>query len=169
MNTTRRAQLIWIFATFLAVLVIDQITKTLVIQLLEPHMPGRSDVFFHFTHQRNTGLVGGMFAGTPFAFVAPVIATVVLVYLYRHLELTSRLQSVAYGMVLGGALGNLVDRAIHGSVTDFLQFHFYFIPFDFYWKYYPAFNVADSCIVVGVATLVISWNTKAHQNAAHAA
>ena len=54
-------------------------------------------------------------------------------------------------------VGNLVDRFRLGWVTDFLQFHFYFIPFDFPWKRYPAFNIADSAICVGVAVLVVAW------------
>jgi len=54
-------------------------------------------------------------------------------------------------------LNRMLDRLIHGSVTDFLQFHFYFVPFDFPWKYYPAFNVADSAICVGVFLLIVTW------------
>jgi len=130
---------------------------------IESPPPYREKVFFHFTHQRNEGLVGGLFSDYPVVtYVAPVIATIVLVYLFRHLNPASRIQSLAYGMVLGGALGNITDRVRFGSVTDFLQFHFYFIPFDFPWRYYPAFNVADSCITVGVVLLILSWNTGHH-------
>ncbi len=86
------------------------------------------------------------------------MATVVLVYLFRHLDVYSIRQALAYGMVAGGAGGNLIDRIRLGHVTDFLQFYFYFIPFDFPWKRYPAFNVADSAICVGVFLLIISWH-----------
>jgi signal peptidase II len=69
-------------------------------------------------------------------------------------------------MVLGGAVGNFIDRIRLGSVTDFLQFHFYFIPFDFPWKFYPAFNLADTSIVIGVFILVLTWGREATPDAA---
>ena len=145
-------------AAFSAVLIADQVTKEIVRRTLEPHMP-RRDVFFHFTHQQNDGLVGGMFSDyKAVTYVAPVIATLVLIYLFRHSDPRSRVQSLAFGMVFGGAIGNILDRIMHGFVTDFLQFYLFFIPFPFPWKYYPAFNVADSAICVGVFLLVLSWN-----------
>lgn len=141
------------------VLVADQVSKAIVIATIEEDQGYRGDTFFHFTHQRNDGLVGGMFSGLrKVTYIAPLAATVVLIYLFRHLDPASRFQAIAYGMIMGGAIGNFIDRLRLGSVTDFLQFHFYFIPFDFPWKYYPAFNVADSCICVGVGVLVLSWN-----------
>ena len=158
--TARQRQFKWLLTTLFCVLVLDQITKSIVLASIEVDPGYRENTFFYFTHQRNEGLVGGMFSGYPYvALIAPVIATLTLIYLFRHLNPASRLQSLAFGMVMGGALGNLTDRIRLGWVTDFLQFHFYFIPFDFYWKFYPAFNLADSAIVVGVFVLVLSWNT----------
>jgi signal peptidase II len=73
-------------------------------------------------------------------------------------------------MIGGGAVGNnLLDRLIHGSVTDFLQFHFYFVPFEFPWKYYPAFNVADSAICTGVFLLIVTWYFFGKQDVPNAA
>ena len=60
----------------------------------------------------------------------------------------SRVQSICLAMVIGGALGNVIDRLRFGAVVDFLDFHL----FEYHW---PAFNVADSCIVLGVAGLII--------------
>ena len=158
--TARQRQFKWLFTTLFCVLVFDQITKSIVLASIEVDPGYRENTFFYFTHQRNEGLVGGMFSGYPYVtLIAPIVATLTLIYLFRHLNPASRLQSLAFGMVMGGALGNLTDRIRLGSVTDFLQFHFYFIPFDFYWKFYPAFNIADSAIVVGVFVLVLSWNT----------
>ena len=89
-----------------------------------------------------------------------LFATAVLVYLFKHLNPLSKLQSVAYGCVAGGAIGNLIDRFRLGSVTDFIQVHFVFVKFDFPWKLYPAFNIADSAICIGVAALIIlTWRT----------
>lgn len=155
-------RLAWVIAAALVILICDQVSKEIVVRTI----PERTETvfdhpgeFFWITHQRNTGLVGGMFSdrrGVP--FVAPIVATLVLIYLYRHLDPASRFQALAFGMVVGGAIGNLIDRFRFGSVTDFLQFHFIFIPFDFPWKLYPAFNVADSAICVGVVLLVLlTW------------
>lgn len=141
----------------------DQISKEIIVRTIEAPAPYRGDVFFHFTHQRNTGLLGGAFSEiTWVAFVAPVIALFVFIYMYRQLDPASRIQAIAYGCVLGGALGNLIDRFRHGAVTDFLQFHFLFIPFDFPWKYYPAFNIADSGIICGIIALFITLSLAPH-------
>lgn len=149
----------------IGVLAADQITKVLVRALVDPGAQLRGDVFFQFANHTNTGLVGGAFSSVPWvAYVAPPFAFAVLIYLYRHLEAESRWQPIAYGSVLGGAIGNFGDRLLFGGVTDFLQFHFHFIPFDFPWKFYPAFNVADAAINVGVVVLVLTWNTGAHKN-----
>lgn len=159
--TPRRKQLLAIVAIFVCVVVADQVTKSTIMHLYPTpglHRPGQSPVFFHFTHQRNPGLVGGLFGSRPIlAKVAPMLASLVLLYLYRYLDKTSKLQTLAFGLVAGGAIGNMIDRVRLGTVTDFLQFNFYFVPFDFPWKHYPAFNVADSCICVGVFLLVVSW------------
>lgn len=159
--SSRLKQLLWILAVFLVVLAADQITKTIVLKVLpidrtwaDPANPE----FFKFSHQRNPGLVGGMLGRTPLmALLSHGLATLVLLYLFRFLEKDSKLQWTAFGMIAGGAIGNFVDRVRLGSVTDFLQFHFYFIPFDFPWKYYPAFNVADTCICTGVFVLIVTW------------
>ena len=118
----------------------------------------RDPQFFRISYQRNPYLVGGLFHGRPFmVFVAPIVAVFVLIYLFRHLDPKSKMQAIAYGMIGGGALGNLVDRLRLGAVTDFLQFHFYFVPFSFPWKYYPAFNLADTGICTGVFLLIVTW------------
>lgn len=160
----RRQQLLLILAVFILVLVADQVTKAIVVATIEENsisFAGREEEFFFFTHQRNPGLMGGMFSHMPaVALVAPVLATLVLVYLYRHIEPASKVQSLSYGMIAGGAVGNLIDRFLReGGVVDFLQFNFYFIPFDFPWKRYPAFNIADSAICVGVFLLLIGWRS----------
>jgi signal peptidase II len=150
----RKSQLTWIGAVLGIVFGVDQITKELIRRTIEQDAPYRGDVFFHLTHQRNTGLMGGAFGDTPIvAYIAPLFALCVLIYMFRQLNPQSRWQSFAFGMLLGGALGNIVDRLRLGWVTDFLQFHFLFIPFDFPWKYYPSFNVADMGIIGGVILL----------------
>jgi signal peptidase II len=159
--TERKRQLLSVLAVMALVFVADQATKLAVVKYIEvgtfTHQ-GEGPAFFTFTHQRNEGLVNGAFRDKPIvAMTAPLLAVCVLIYLYRHLVATSWVQNIAYGMVAGGALGNIVDRFLRGSVVDFLQFHFHFIPFDFPWKFYPAFNIADSGICVGVVLLIFTW------------
>ncbi len=164
LSPEKKRQILWVAAVIGVVVVLDQATKALVMA----YIPEGSETvvshpreFFWLTHQRNTGLVGGMFRGNAvLPYIAPVFATVVLVYLFKHLNPLSKLQSVAYGCVAGGAIGNLIDRFRLGSVTDFIQVHFYLVSFDFPWKLYPAFNIADSAICVGVAALILlTWRT----------
>ena len=153
----QKTQIQWIAGTFGFIFISDQIAKAIVIRNIEPHQAYRGDVFFHFTHQRNTGLIGGVFSDVPLvAYIAPLAGLAVLAYMYTQLNRESRSQAIAYGMLIGGALGNILDRIRLGSVTDYMQFHFYFIPFDFPWKYYPAFNIADAGIIIGVCLLFIT-------------
>lgn len=77
--------------------------------------------------------------------LAGLISAVFLVWLFRT---RSKMQSLGIAMVIGGALGNMADRLRFGAVFDFLDFH----AFDYHW---PAFNIADSGIVLGVALLII--------------
>jgi signal peptidase II len=171
--TPRKKQVLWILAVFALVVVADQVTKALIITYYpEEHFLrlGPNPEFFRLSHQRNPGLVNGLFRNSPVkAFVAPILAMCVLGYLATHLNPRSKLQSTAFGLIAGGAIGNMIDRVRLGSVTDFLQFHFYFIPFNFPWKIYPAFNIADSCICTGVVVLLVTWYFIEDQHAADAA
>lgn len=112
----------------------------------------------------------GLFGDTPIvARVAPVVATLVLAYLYRYLHPHSIAQNVAFGMVAGGAIGNLIDRFRLGFVVDFLQFDFYFLPgwLPLPTTRYPAFNLADSAICAGVAILIFTWHRMAAEEPEH--
>ena len=98
---------------------------------------------FTVTHVTNTGAAFGLFReyGVFFAVVAVVVVVSIIAF-YRHLPPGEVLLNVSLGLQLGGALGNLVDRLLLGSVVDFLDF-----------KFWPVFNVADMAIVSGVAML----------------
>jgi signal peptidase II len=84
----------------------------------------------------------------PFFLGVSVVAIITLVYMIRRIEPRQSLVLFALGCILGGAIGNLIDRALVGQVTDFLDFH---------WRgwYWPAFNVADSGISVGMVILIL--------------
>ena len=137
-----------------SVVVLDQLTKWYVRHAIAPYesIP-IIDRFFSITHARNPGGAFSLLAGTtdtfrvPFFFIASAVAIGVLVYFIRQIPNTQRWLLFAVAGVLGGALGNLTDRALFGNVTDFLLV---------YWRNYqwPAFNVADSFITIGVVILL---------------
>jgi len=112
------------------------------------------DSFFHITYVRNSGGAFGLLGGSsaairlPFFLIVSIIAVIGLLYFVRRVEPGQPWLLVALGAILGGALGNFVDRMLSGEVTDFLDFHWH----GYYW---PAFNVADSCITIGVSILLI--------------
>ena len=140
----------------LAVLALDQWSKWLV----EAHLPHLSSIeivpgLLNFTHVRNTGVAFGLFAANghdlhtlALAAVGTLALGVVLVYFWRT-PAQDRLLLVALALVLGGAVGNLVDRVAGGAVTDFI---------DVYWRshHWHTFNVADSAISVGL--VLMAWD-----------
>ena len=108
---------------------------------------------FHITYVRNTGAAFGIFARSHEAFRLPFLVLVSIIAIGFIIAMLRRLRDQETGLVtalafiLGGAIGNLIDRALHGEVIDFL---------DFYWSTYhwPAFNLADSFITVGVVITI---------------
>lgn len=137
------------------VVVLDQVTKWYIrrtVGLYESIVV--LDSFFHITHVRNAGGAFSLFAGAPSALRLPffvlvsMAAVVALLVFVRRVEPQHHLLLFGLGAILGGALGNFVDRMTSGEVTDFLDFH---------WRgwYWPAFNVADSFITTGMVILVL--------------
>jgi signal peptidase II len=146
-----RALFIWGAVVFL----LDQITKFWVdatIPFETYFEPGRITVvpsFFHLVHVGNTGAAWGMFAGKSFWLALLALATLGAIYFFRRqLELSRPVVQVIFGLLCGGIVGNLVDRLLHGHVIDFLLFTFG----SFDW---PAFNIADSAICIGVGLYLI--------------
>jgi signal peptidase II len=136
---------------FAVVLPLDQLTKLWVVTNVHPFDPiVVLEGFFRITHARNPGAALGLFRGTPVVvFVGlTAVALVLISSFYRRIEADDRLSTMALGMILGGAIGNLVDRLFRaGEVVDFLQF-------DLGLFIFPDFNVADSAIVIGIALLL---------------
>jgi signal peptidase II len=110
--------------------------------------------FFSLTYVRNTGAAFGLlhrapaYFRDPFFIIVPVIALFVIGFVLFRLESNQKTTAVALSLIVGGAIGNLIDRLRFGFVVDFM---------DFYWKDYhwPAFNVADAAIVVGVSLMFL--------------
>jgi signal peptidase II len=141
--------------TALVVLILDQLTKAVALRQLLPGQPiSVVDGFFSLTLVMNPGLAFGMLSSTPTAWrwIVAALSLAALAILatvgIRLLASGGWTTRVALGFIFGGAAGNLIDRARFGAVVDFL---------DFYWRDYhwPAFNVADSAISVGVALLAV--------------
>lgn len=138
------------------VVVLDQITK---LEVLERFRLGESisiiENFFNLTYVRNTGAAFGFLASAnpafrvPFFVIVPLIALAVISYVFKKIPATDFRLSSALALVMGGAVGNLIDRLKYGYVVDFLDFH---------WQstyHFPAFNVADSAICIGVGLLML--------------
>ncbi|MDT8335420.1 MAG: signal peptidase II [Desulfurivibrionaceae bacterium] len=142
------------------VVLLDQLTKWWVLATFElyqsvPVIPG----FFDLTFVVNTGAAFGMLAGEQnpwrqlFFVVVTLVALVVLGLAFRQYRREGGVYITAIGMIGGGALGNLVDRLRFGHVVDFLDFQIK----GYHW---PAFNVADSAISVGVALFLLAGFVK---------
>ena len=141
---------LWLAAV---VLVLDQITKIAVSGSFRMYEKLEITPFFDLTLAHNPGAAFSFLAGAGgwqrwfFTIIAIVISSVLVVWLHR-LPKSDKWMGICLALVLGGALGNLVDRVMYGYVVDFLSFH---------WNgsYFPAFNVADSGITVGAFMMAI--------------
>lgn len=112
--------------------------------------------FFNLTHVANSGVAFSIGANAQsdwvryFFILVSVLAITLLISIYCGLTSEDRRLKTAFTMILGGALGNLIDRLIFGKVTDFLDFYLGR-------HHWPVFNVADSCITIGVGIVAASW------------
>lgn len=145
---------------FPVLVLFDQITKLLVVkyfhfQEMKPIVPG----FFDLTYVRNTGAAFGFLADShpefrvPFFLIMPVLALGAISYVLHKTQEHERRMAVALVMIISGAFGNLIDRARLGFVIDFLYFHWHE-------HYFPAFNVADSAICIGVGLMLLDLAVK---------
>jgi signal peptidase II len=134
-----------------AIVILDQLTKVVVDRTIALYQSiAIVDGLFSFTYVRNPGAAFGIFAGhaaiyrRPFLILVSILASGFIVILLKRLDGRERGLITALTFILGGAVGNLIDRVFYGEVIDFL---------DVYWRNYhwPAFNVADSFITIGVA------------------
>lgn len=142
----------------LAVLALDQLTKLAVLSLLGLlHERVILDGFFKFVHWGNTGAAWSLFADNTKTLALVSLAALVILYCVRHHFDTGTLASkIALGLLFGGIMGNLVDRVFRDHVIDFIRF--YMIQRGGGEVGFPAFNIADSAICVGVGILFwISW------------
>lgn len=138
----------------LSIILLDQLSKIVVDRTmpLNYSIPIIED-FFNLTYIRNTGAAFGIFAEShagfrqPFLIFFSFLAIGFILVMLKRLREEERLLLTALSFILGGAIGNLIDRLVYGEVIDFL---------DFYWSrfHWPAFNLADSFITVGVSLIL---------------
>jgi signal peptidase II len=136
----------------LAIIIVDQFTKVLILGYYQLGDSTYVTSFFNVVRAHNTGAAFSFLAGASgwqrwFFTVIGAVAAVFIIWMLRS-HAGQRLFSFAMACILGGAIGNVVDRLLYGYVVDFVQLH---------WRgwYFPAFNVADSAITVGAACLIL--------------
>jgi len=143
----------WVLAITGIVIILDQLTKLLVVKKFFLHetvkvIPG----FFSLTYVRNPGAAFGILAGasgswrTIFFITVSLAALAVLATLVQ--KTAERLPLIAYALIGGGAVGNFIDRVRFGEVVDFIEWYYR----SYHW---PTFNIADSAITAGVALLAV--------------
>lgn len=135
------------FLIAILVVLLDQITKFLARSLIGPFETIKVLPFLHLVSVRNEGAAFGLFKGfgnIPFIVISLIAVIVVIVLLVRGKE-----DRFGLSLILGGAIGNMIDRITMGSVTDFVDV----FAGRFHW---PAFNVADSALTVGLVVMVVS-------------
>ena len=147
------------------VFALDRITKQIIEARISafdihPVIPG----FFDIIHARNRGAAFSLFAEStspwrPFFLIGlSLVALVLVAAILRNASRLDRATAVGLSLILGGAMGNVFDRIVSGAVTDFLDFYIG----DLHW---PAFNLADSAIVIGSCLLLLSLLRPKHQPA----
>lgn len=154
------------FFLILFIILADQSTKIIVSKTIAPHtnkvvIPG----FFNLSHIPNRGAIFGFFSqsGKPSVYVlltvASLLALVLVVFYFFKTPSSEKTMKISLSLILGGALGNLIDRVIRGYVIDFADFYVGRL-------HWPSFNVADSCITIG-ALLLILVLLKVRKNVSH--
>lgn len=137
----------WLFVLPLAVVILDQFSKCIVVEnmALGESIPIIEEVF-HLTYILNPGAAFGMFAHNRLFFIAIAVVVIGIIIWARREILASPWEVKAgCGLFLGGAIGNLIDRARQGLVIDFFDF-----------RIWPVFNIADIAICIGVGLII--WN-----------
>lgn len=137
----------WLFVLPLAVVILDQFSKYIVVEnmALGESIPIIEEVF-HLTYILNPGAAFGMFAHNRLFFIAiTVIVIGIIIWARREILASPWEVKAGCGLFLGGAIGNLIDRARQGLVIDFFDF-----------RIWPVFNIADIAICIGVGLII--WN-----------
>jgi len=152
LSTFNNSGLRWLWLTLLC-LIVDQVTKQLIVASFDYREALSVLPFFNLTYVHNPGAAFSFLADQSgwqrwFFTVIAAIASIVFIVWLAKTPKSQTMLSIAFALMLSGAMGNLIDRALFGYVIDFLDFH---------WSgyHFPAFNVADSMIFIGAALMII--------------
>jgi len=154
----------WVLLIFCSgMLLLDQWTKYLIVQKLPLYQRVEViDGFFSIVHVRNTGGAFGIFGGerggigSILFVVVSLIAMGAILFLFVKTRENEKTLALSFSLILSGALGNLIDRLHYGEVIDFLDFHLS----AYHW---PAFNVADSAICIGIGLMALQVLIRNHK------
>lgn len=162
MPDTRNSPRNWLWIVVL-VIVLDQITKIAADNLLNYLQPVAIMPMFNLTLVYNQGAAFSFLSDAGgwqrwFFIILSLTISIVLIVWLQRLKQSHRLQTISIALILGGAIGNLIDRSIYGHVIDFI---------DVYYQHYhwPAFNIADSAISIGTVLLIIDSFRHHHEDA----
>ncbi|MDQ0350540.1 signal peptidase II [Alkalibacillus filiformis] len=148
----------------LLIVALDQMTKWIIIQAMNVHESIEViSGFFYITSHRNSGAAWGMLQGQMWLFyIVTMFVVGVIVYYMRQYSNGYKLLNTGFALILGGAIGNFIDRVVMQEVVDFLDFTIFNYNF-------PIFNVADIALTIGVTIIIIlilfdEWNNKRMKN-----
>ncbi|WP_438971471.1 signal peptidase II [Methylophaga sp.] len=135
------------------IIILDQLTKWVSISLLELHETVAVLPFFNFTLAHNYGAAFSFLASAGgwqrwFFVVLAATVSIALTIWMKKLKPTAKLEASALALIIGGAIGNVIDRFVHGYVIDFIDVYYG----SYHW---PAFNIADSAICIGAVLLIL--------------
>ncbi len=149
----------WYYLLAALIVLLDQVSKWVIVRFMEigQSIPVIGD-FFQITSHRNRGAAFGILQDQRLFFIVITIFILagIIWYMQKMKKEGSRLLQFSLGLILGGAIGNFIDRLLTGEVVDFLKFRFQFNWFGSEVDYtYPIFNIADSAIVIGVMLIFL--------------
>ena len=150
--------LLWL-GIALVILLADQLTKLLIVDSFALGDSQTVTTFFNLVRVHNSGAAFSMLSTASgwqrwFFTGIGIVATFFILWLLRS-HPTQKLFCFALALILGGAVGNVIDRIAYGHVVDFLDFHWDWLSPVFYEGHFPAFNIADSAISVGAVALIV--------------
>ncbi len=150
-SKTKWCQSILVFSVAIFIAITDQITKSLIISNIDLGDMTPDEGAFRLAYSTNDGSIFGLGINSTLLLVmAPLIILAILGLFFYYLPSASRFTRIGIGLLLGGAVGNLIDRVRFGEVTDFLYVNLGFWPLD----PWPSFNVADASLTTGIFILV---------------
>jgi signal peptidase II len=157
-NTGAPGLALWLGLAAIVILA-DQVTKTLILGWFQYGDLRPVTGFFNLVRAHNTGAAFNFMADAAgwqrwFFVVVGLLASGFIVWMMRNYP-AQKLFCFAVSMIMGGALGNVIDRLVHGYVVDFLQFRFSVLQPVFPGGYFPSFNLADSAITLGAMCLIV--------------